>query len=193
MGHWRIDLKDVELDTIAHRRTWDAIDTILGGSSGQIAVPAWALDTAPYASGAEESDILVSHSDGTPFSDGSLYEQSPISIVSSGTTVIGATEISMTIINGFADLSGVRFSYNHALYKTGQVTSISGDTWTVRVSPSIRAQIPTGSDLEFHRPTCLCNLLEDTGMRRAANSQRFERRTVSFVEDTKYWSDMAAS
>lgn len=191
LGHWRIDLVGIPMFGTDKLRTWDAIDTYLGGSSGRIAVPAFAMDSAPYASGTEEDGISLSHSTGAPFSTGAEYLISPISVIAVGVTAIGATVMSMRIIEGAADLSGVRFSYQHALYKTGQVLSVAGDVWTVRVSPSVRQLIPAGADLQFHRPTCICNLAEDDGMQRSINADRFERASVSFVEDTKYWADLA--
>lgn len=192
LGHWRIDIMGIPMHGAAKRRTWDAIDSYLGGASGRIAVPAWAMDSAPYASGKEEPLIEVPHSDGSTFSDGSMYQQNAISVVTVGVTAIGATVMSMRLIAGAADLSGVRFSYNHALYKTGQVVSVEADIWTVRITPSIRELIPAGADLEFDRPTCVCNLLEDDGMQRSMNADRFERASVSFVEDTSYWNQLAA-
>jgi len=149
------------------------------------------MDSAPYASGKEEPLIEVPHSDGSSFSDGSQYQQNAISVVSVGVTAIGATVMSMRLINGAADLSGVRFSYNHALYQTGQVVSVEDDIWTVRITPSVRELIPAGADLEFDRPTCVCNLMEDAGMQRSMNADRFERASVSFVEDTFYWNQVA--
>lgn len=192
LGHWRIDLNNVALVSAAQKRAWDAISVYLSGSSGRIAVPVWARDTAPYASGQMEDDILVPHSDGSTFSDGSMYMQSPISVVSVGTTAIGATVMSMRVIAGAQDLSGARFSYQHAAYKIGQVLDVAGDIWTVRITPSVAALIPTGADLEFHRPTCVCNLDKDTGMRRGMRADRVEFYSVSFVEDTRYWNDLAA-
>lgn len=190
LGHWKIDLMNIPLVTTAQKRTWDAIDTYLGGTSGRIAVPAWAMDSAPYASGMEEPGVTVPHSTGATFSTGVGYAVSPITVISVGTTAIGATVMSMRIIEGAADLSGVRFSYNHALYKTGQVVDVVGDVWTVRITPSIRQLIPAGADLNFHRPTCVCNLVEDTGMQRSINANRIEFVNLSFVEDAKYWADL---
>jgi hypothetical protein len=191
LGYWRVDIVGVPLHDKHERRAWDAIGAILGGSSGRIAVPAWSMDSAPYASGREEPLISVPHSDGSTFSDGSQYQQSAISVVSVGVTAIGATLMSMRLINGAPDLAGVRFSYNHALYQTGQVVSVEDDIWTVRISPSVRELIPDGADLEFDRPTCVCNLLEDNAFQRPINADRFSRESVSFVEDTWYWNQVA--
>lgn len=191
LGYWRVDIIGVPVDGPEKRRTWDAIGAILSGTSGRIAVPAWAMDSAPYASGREEPLISVSHSDGSTFSDGSQYQQNAISVVSVGVTAIGATVMSMRLIKGAPDLAGVRFSYNHALYRTGQVVSVEDDIWTVRISPSVRELIPAGSDLEFDRPTCVCNLMQDDAFQRPMNADRFSRESVSFVEDTWYWNQVA--
>lgn len=191
LGHHTIDLLDIPLHTVAQRRAFDAIGSALGGSSGLIAVPAWAIDSAPYASGQTEPLIDVPHDDGATFSDGTRYRQGAISVISQGVTPIGATVMSMRLINGDEDLSGVRFSYRHALYTTGQAISIEGDVWTVRVAPSIAELIPSESDLEFDRPTCICNLAEDNGLQRAVNSARFDQVSVSFVENTDYWYKLA--
>jgi len=191
LGHWRIDIAGIPMHGAAKLRTWDAISAYFGGASGRIAVHAWAMDKAPYVSGKEEPLVDVWHSDDSPFSDETPYQQNAISVVSVGATPIGATVMSMRLINGAADLSGVRFSYDHALYETGQVVSVEDDIWTVRITPSVRELIPSGADLEFDRPTCVCNLLEDDGMQRSMTAERFERVSVSFIEDTDYWNRLA--
>ena len=106
-------------------------------------------------------------------------------------TGIGATVIKLRIINADANLVGVRFSYNHALYETGPVISVDGDIWEVPISPTVREVIPHGADLEFDRPTCLCRLTEDRGMDGGINPDHFEQRSVSFVEANDYWNDLA--
>lgn len=191
LGWWTIDLTDISLRFPEQRRCFDAIGVYLGGRSGLIAVPAWSIDTAPYASGCYEERTEVPHSDGSPFSDGSLYVQDAISVVTVGATAIGATVIKLKIINAAQDLSGVRFSYRHALYQTGRVEEVDGDTWTVRISPSVRAAIPDGADLNFDRPTCLCRLVDDAGMSREMNGVQVGTATVSFVEATDYWGRLA--
>ncbi|MCK8780565.1 hypothetical protein M0654_11265 [Rhizobium sp. NTR19] len=192
LGHWRVDLMGVPMTGVDRRRAWDAIATYLGGTSGRIAVPTWAMDSAPYASGNEEPLVDVPHDDDSLFDDGMPYEQGAIAIRSVGVTGIAATQISMRVIAGAVDLAGVRFSYQHALYQTGRVLSLEGDIVTVQVSPAVRAVIPADADLEFDRPTCVCNLLDDVGMQRSMNADRFERANVSFVEDTQYWAELAA-
>lgn len=192
LGFWTIDLVGVPVHSADQRRTWNAIRRHLSGSAGVIVVPAWSLDTAPYASGEFEAATVLPHDDDTLFDDDTGYEQSAISVVSDGVTPLGATTIRLRIINADTNLVGVRFSYEHALYETGPAIEINGDIWTVSISPAVRALIPSGADLEFDRPTCVCRLADDRGMDGGVDAVPFERRSVSFVEATDYWASLVA-
>ncbi|OHV85958.1 hypothetical protein [Ensifer sp. LCM 4579] len=192
LGFWSIDLLDIAVYSSDQRRTWEAIAQHLSGSAGLVAVPAWSQDLQPYVSGVEEPVETVPHDDDTPFDDDSEYEQGAISIVTDGTTPLGATTIRLRIINAAANLVGVRFSYEHALYKTGPVIAVDGDIWTVPISPAVRVLIPAGADLEFDRPTCLCHLADDRGMDGGVDTIKLERRSVSFVEATDYWASLVS-
>lgn len=191
LGFWSIELSDIPVNDPAQRRTWLAIRNALGGRAGLIAVPAWSQDVSPYASGEFEPVARVPHSDGTSFSDGSRYRQGAIAVQSVGVTAIGATVIRLRIIKADANLVGVRFSYEHALYETGPVIDIDGDIWTVPISPTVRAVIPDGADLEFDDPTCLCHLATDDQMGAGVDPVPFERRSVSFLEANDYWNKLA--
>jgi hypothetical protein len=190
-GFWSIELSDVPVASVAQRRTWLAIRAALSGKAGLIAVPAWSQDVAPYVSGSFEKTSLLPHSDGTGFSDGTMYRQGAIAVQTVGNTPIGATVIKMRIINAEANLVGVRFSYQHALYETGPAIEVDGDVWTVPVSTTVRAAIPDGADLEFDDPTCLCHLASDDQMSALVDPVPFERRSVSFVEANDYWNQLA--
>lgn len=191
LGFWSIELSDIPVNDPAQRRTWLAIRNALGGRAGLIAVPAWSQDVAPYASGGFEPLAFVSHDDDTPFSDDTLYSQGAIAVQSVGVTPIGATVIQLRIIQAEANLVGVRFSYQHGLYETGPVIDIDGDIWTVPISPTVRAPIPDGADLEFDRPTCLCHLASDDQMGAGVDPVPFERRSVAFLEANDYWNKLA--
>lgn len=191
-GFWQIAYVDVVLHDKAQRRAWNAIRTGLNGRSGLLVVPVWSFDTAPYASGAVEADVHAPHSDGTSFSDGTLYQQGTISVRCADETPIGATKIRLRSLAAEADLAGVRFSYGHALYETGPALSISGSIWEVSIFPAVRATIPADADLEFNLPTCLVHLEDDRGMDVSLNAVQITERSVSFVEATDYWSDLAA-
>lgn len=191
-GFWNIALNGVLLHNTAQRRTWNAIRTGLGGGAGLIVVPVWSWDTAPYPSGAIEPDVLVPHSDDTSFSDGTFYRQGTISVRCIDETPIGVSKIRLQALDAENDLSGIRFSYNHALYETGPAISINGGIWELAIFPAVRAPIPAGADLELNKPTCLVRLQDDRGMDVSMNPSAVSEHSVIFDEATDYWSDLAA-
>lgn len=190
-GHWEITLDGVPVRGTAAARTLDTIAAHCGGRAGYVAVPAWSFDTAPYASGRFEAPAIVDHDDGTGFSDGTGYLQSAIAVTSAGAGAIGATRLTLRSVKSADDLVGVRFSHNHALYRTGRLIDLDGDDWTVAIEPPLRADIPAGSDLEFDRPTCLCRLATDTALARGTVWRGNDELSISFVEATEYWNDLA--
>jgi hypothetical protein len=194
LGHWEIDYGSIVMQNRYRDqwRTWQAIRSALGGRSGLIAVRVPSGLSAPYVSGHFEKVNETTHDDDTFFDDDTDYQQGAISVVTAEIAPIGATEIKLRIVNATADLVGVRFSFNHALYETGPVTSVDGDVWTVSISPSVRELIPLGSTLEFDQPTCLCHLAEDRGMDVTQDAiGKNASPSVSFVEATEYWNQLA--
>jgi hypothetical protein len=192
-GYWTVDYTGVVIQNRYRNqwKVWQAIRQKLGGRSGLIAVRVPSSLTAPYVSGHFEPTADLPHDDDTLFDDDTAYEQNAISVVSVGVTPLAATSIKMRIINAEADLTGVRFSYNHALYETGPAIEIDGDTWTVPISPSVRELIPDGADLEFDRPTCLCHLADDRGMDISQDAiTKGVKPNVSFIEATDYWNSL---
>lgn len=194
LGYWAIDYSNVVMRPRqqAEWRTWNAIRSKLGGRSGLVAVGASSSRTTPYASGAFEPSAVLPHDDDTFFSDDTGYLQGAVSIVAESAVGIGATIIKLRVIAGGKDLIGSRFSYQHAMYETASVLDIDGDAWTVQISPSIRAPIPAGADLEFDEPTCLCRLADDRAMDITEDrTSRVSYPSVSFVEATDYWNKLA--
>ncbi|MGZ2455456.1 hypothetical protein [Rhizobium anhuiense] len=191
LGYWSIEYHDVPLYGADRMRTFEAIKDILSGSSGRIAIPIYASDRAPFVDGIVVAPVVLPHDDDAYLDDDTGYLQGAISIVSEGVTPIGATTMQLRIIEGDPSLSGTLFSFNHALYRIGQVLAVEGDVRTVRISPTVRELIPDGSSLEFDRPTCLCNLVDDRGMDNGSNMTGQESVSVSFYEDTNYWNMLA--
>ena len=196
LGYWAIEYSNIVLQSRNRNewRAWSGIRQALGGKAGLIAVPVRSSLSAPYASGNFEPTADVLHDDDTLFDDDTAYVQNAVSIKSEGVTPVGATSISLRIINAAADITGVRFSYEHALYETGPVIDIDGDVWTVPISPTVRALIPAGSDLEFDRPTCLCHLADDRGMDITQDAvSKGASPSIAFLEATDYWAALAES
>jgi hypothetical protein len=194
LGYWAIDYASIAIQNRYRDqwKAWHAIRQKLGGRSGLVAVRVPSALSAPYASSRFEQLVDLPHSDGTLFDDNTPYEQSAISVVTDGNTPIGSTMIRLRIIKASPDLVGVRFSFNHALYETGPALEVDGDVWTVSISPSVRELIPSGVDLEFDRPTCLCHIAEDRGMDvQQDNIGKNANPSLSFIEAIDYWNQLA--
>lgn len=192
-GWWSIAYRGVTLAGPARRRLWNAMAADLSGMAAPIVVPVWSLDSAPWPAGTVNGRLLVPHSDGSTFGDGSQYAQSPIGVTVVDALAIGATQATLRIGYGINELSGVLFSYGHALYKTGLPVAIDGDDWTVRLTPAVRAPIPAGAELEFGLPTCLVRLASDREMDVMSSVGKVDKRDVAFVEAADYWSDLASA
>lgn len=190
-GFWRITLNDVSVRSAAMRRTWNAIRTQLGGKAGLIAVPVWSFDSAPYASRQRERRIYTAHDDDTTFDDGSEYIQGSINIEMASYAPLGATVVSLRLINASC-AAGIRFSYQHAAYETGPIISHPNETtFQVSVFPAIRQAIPAGAQLECDNPTCLAHLADDRGMDLMLSNTEIDTTTVEFVEAVDFWNDLA--
>lgn len=192
-GYWKIDYKAVALADAARRRLWNSIRVGAGGMAGLLAVPVWSHDSAPWPAGAADGRFLVSHSDGSSFSDGSRYAQPAFSVQMAVAAAIGDTSVTLRAVWNIDELAGIRFSYNHALYETGLPTLIDGDEWTLPVFPAIRAVIPLDAEVEVGLPTCLVHLASDRAMDVMLTAGAFDKVDVGFVEAAEYWSDLAAA
>jgi hypothetical protein len=191
-GFWRASMTNVWLYSMEQRRTWDAIDAALNGTAGLIAVPGWAFETAPHVTDEVPSLVETTHDDDTLFDDDTPYVQGAILMEMATFAPLSATTVTIRIVAGAPDPSGIRFGYQYALYKTGRVIEqVSEDTWRVEITPSIRAPIPADAILEADEPMVLCHLANDTGMNRDITAPRMANPSVEFVEAVDYWSDLA--
>jgi hypothetical protein len=190
-GFWRISLNDVSVRSPDMRRTWNAIRTQLGGKVGLVVVPVWSFDSAPYASGHRESSILSSFDDGSTFDDGSEFYQGAIDIEMANYAPLGSTIVTLRQISA-SGVSGIRFSYQHALYETGPIIAQPSETtFQVSVFPAIRQAIPAAASLECDNPTCLAHLADDRGMDLMLSNTEIDNASVEFVEAVDYWNDRA--
>ncbi|MCX5513417.1 hypothetical protein C3941_23805 [Kaistia algarum] len=190
-GYWAIALQQIALYDPATRRAWNALRSTLVGRAGFLVVPVYSRDTSPWVDDDGPAQSLVPHDDGTPLDDGALYASPKLQISMETLATIGATIVTLRRIEASPDLSGIRFSYNHALYETGNALTIDGDLWRVSVFPAIRATIPAGAILECDNPTCLVHLASDREMDGGLTRAGADKVAVNCVEAVDYWSDLA--
>jgi hypothetical protein len=198
-GYWKAS-GEVMVNGMEARRTFNAIRVALAGAAGLVVVPRPACRIAPYPliDGVRTStQILVPFSDETTFDDGTEFsQQGGISVQMYADAPIGATSVLLQLFAGEANLVGVPFSYNHALYETGPYTALypTAKIWAVPIFPAIRAPIPAGAALEFHQPDCLMHLATDEEMSDSDWSvSPVSFVSLNFIEATDYWNDLAVA
>lgn len=170
-------------------RTWNALRVAIGGMSGLVAVPV--CSTELWAGMGLEFGAKVPHDDDTPFDDETFYDQGAVQLEMASYAPLGSSVVTLRLID-LPDPSGVRFSYQHAMYETGRVLEQpTTQTYRVEVFPAIRAPIPADAILETEKPTVLCRLASDGEMDIDLGIYRIPRPSVNFIEATDYWNDLA--
>lgn len=181
-GRWRIAMKGVHLKTKEQIRCWRALEARAEGQLGQIIVEIADIDRPPeplYIEGP------ITHSDGTTFSDGSWYVDTPHAAELAASVAVGATQMQITVIFGDLPEPGQLFSIGVRLYKIMETLATDGTTVTVKVWPPARDIANATDKVEFSRPKLLCRLASDDEMAMAPlDYGRWGAADVNFIEDT---------
>ncbi|HEY1630794.1 MAG TPA: hypothetical protein VGF56_05730 [Rhizomicrobium sp.] len=161
-GGWWTAQCDIKLLTsTAEIRMWRALAVRLGSGAVPIVVPV--IDVAqPWPAGFTGA-ALVPHSDGSPFSDGSLYETGIISYAVTGDASLRATSMQVTRSMGSAIKGGEFFTltgptYGDRLYLIGAVTDVDGDLFSISFLPPLREDYADGTFADFQKPRCTMKL-----------------------------------
>lgn len=178
-------------EQFAQRRVWNAIRTALGGTAGLVVVPVCASHVWAADGFKDFAPSITTHDDDTTFDDDTGYSQGLIDIQMASYAPLGATIVTLRLIHA-PTASGIRFTYQHAMYETGRILAQpSENTFQVEIFPAIRMPIPSNAQLEADRPTVLCHLASDTEMDIEFPAANMPRPSVSFVEAVDYWNSLA--
>jgi hypothetical protein len=192
VGWWSIKFNALPLTDGASRRLYNAIRTSAKGRSGIIRLPVWSHDSAEWPEGAYGGLYRTPHSDGSLFSDDSMYTQPALKIILHEALAIGDVVAKLRVTElGPTEMTGIRWSYNSALYENGLPMDIDGLVWTVPIFPAVRAAIPAEAELEVSLPTCLVHLATDREMDGIFSAGHFDTVNLEFVEAHDYWSNLA--
>lgn len=156
---------------------WRAMAASLEGRANMLRVPLF--DLWFRASDAQIAAGLVSHSDGTSFSDGSLYLTNDLS----GVTVTGV-QGQRTITVDFGDYGqllqgGLYFGIDDHPY-IAQAVFWTGNVATIRCSPTLRTDY-TASPLKL-KPTMIGRLTSDDGAELELIRARYGAPTIELEE-----------
>lgn len=175
-GVWRITFEGVPLNTPERIKAWRAIEAQAEGRANPLIVPTY--DRPALTPDAIEN-WLTTHSDGTPFSDGSRYYSSGQEIRVGANAVVGAVQLTVNKVQGGLIDAGQHFSIKGRLYRVKYLISQA----TVRIWPPLREAIAEGDLMEFDRPSCKVKLASDGAMNAPLTISRFGVGNVSFNED----------
>ncbi len=175
---------------LKHEETWNAIRVALQGRSGLVVVPAYHAGSRLQKL-AKSQRCFAGYSDGSTFSDGSSYKGQPALLRMDEPAQIGSTVLKLCTLKKGLNLSGIKFSYFHALYETGPLIKQSGNVVQIPVFPAVRAHIPAGAVLNVSEPTCLMHLASDNEMDLAQGFSPTTKTTLNFVEAVDFWDEVA--
>ncbi|MEH6676126.1 hypothetical protein [Phenylobacterium sp.] len=138
-----------------------AIEAQLDGGATSIIIPAFERPFAPYPNG--YSSHLVPHSDGTPFSDDTLYEGGLIDVTLAEAAALRATSLPLTVTAAASLEGGERFSIVHPvlgkrLYTVASVGEAVDGVQAITCRPPLREAATAGTELDFDKPGCVMRL-----------------------------------
>ncbi len=182
-GYWKIDLGNVNVWDAESLRAWRRIEGLLDGRANTIDIPL--IDnTRAWGVGPD----YVPHSDGTPFSDETLYANEPDATLGAAAGLRATTLVIAKAVPFWLN-GGETLSLEHAepfgnrWYRVKQVTAQDDETVTVTITPPLRAPIASGARVELAEPCCRMRLAEPEGMAAEFAQGWFGQPSVSFVED----------
>lgn len=125
--------------------------------------------------------VTVPHSDGSSFSDETLYQQQDGEAVTTADAPLRATSLAIQAVSFARALQGGEwFSIDHPTmrHRCYRVGTIQGGTITFR--PPLREAVPAGATLNFGDP--LCTMRVDGAMRSPSTFGYAEAPSLRFVE-----------
>jgi hypothetical protein len=153
-GLWTCWMNDIALETRAQIKAARALEAILDAGATNIIVPAFEWAFSPE---------LVTHSDSSPFSDGSWYSSSPVEAELTAIAALRATVLSASFAGGVPLEAGERFSIVHPtrnkrLYTVARVLEADGDDYSIEIRPPLREAVTASTELDFSNPGCVMRL-----------------------------------
>jgi len=179
-GRVALEMSDFDLDEPEVAIAWDAIDAYMDGGVQPMIVP---LCDARHQPAYYFDD--VPHSDGTPFSDETLYQTPGTDVTLAADGALRATilTIDITLLNGHP--MGW-FAIDHPTwrwrsYKVAEILDQTETTATISVRPPLREAAAAGTVLDFQNPRCTMHIVGD--MRAPRNMGYADGQALRFVED----------
>lgn len=180
-GRWFADLGDADLYSRDRVMLWRAFKSAIRYGAIPFVFPVCDIRHQP-----SNGPASVSHSDGSSFSDDSLYDSEDCTAELSAGAALRATQITLTMLLGKPLIGGERFTIDHPTmrhrcYQIGLVLAQTATTATVQFHPPLREAADAGAPVDFNSPRCVVKL--DGAMPAPLSGPRWASGSVRFVED----------
>lgn len=182
-------LSEIAIRTREAQMAWLALEAALDNGATPIVVSRCSMRTSPLLRSGHGG---VPHSDGTPFSDDTLYAGATVASVTTQPAAFRATSLSFTLLGGRPLIGGEHFSINHPtagwrIYRVFRIVSLApvagGFSYSVQFRCPLREAVDAGVTIEWDLPRCLMRLADPDGMALDEELLKFASPSVSFVED----------
>ncbi|KQX18427.1 MULTISPECIES: hypothetical protein [unclassified Sphingomonas] len=178
-GSWSADLGSADLYTRDRVMLWRAFKSALHGGIDPFVFPACDARHQPRA-----PSVLVPHSDGSPFSDATLYSGADGALTAGA--ALRATQIAISHSLAEPLIGGERFTIVHATmkdrcYQIGRILAQDSTSATIQFHPPLREATEADTSIDFTNPRCVMHL--DGAMRAPLAGPRWATGSVRFVED----------
>lgn len=196
-GAWTCSMTDVSLsgngDAVGKARQklstllWRAVRQLADGGASELVVPRNDALFRPWPEGVSTAPVLLTHSDGTTFSDGSSYYQPTIAILADADADLRAVSLDIEILYAGDLVGGESFSILHGtmgwrLYEIRTVVYSDDTHATITFRPPLRQEVVAGDALEFDRPRCTMRLASPNSMDLWVQPWTFNSASVDFIE-----------
>lgn len=181
-GRVFVEMDDFYLDEPQTALAWSAISALMDGGLRPMIVPICDAVHQPT-----NGFVYVPHSDGTSFSDETLYEQGTSVVHLAEDAILRAATLQLDITAlGRALLGGEWLSIDHGTwrwraYKIAEIIAQDGVSATITIRPTLREATLAGAIVDFDNPRCVMRL--DGEMRAPRNMGYAEGKPLRFVED----------
>lgn len=156
-GAWQATLQSIQIVTTEAALAWEALMLRLHLGDTKLVVPRCAgrvkaAFTTPLG--------FVTHSDDTPFSDGTPYASALLEGTLGGGVALRATTATIVLEPNYELIGGESFTmtgtkYGERLYGVASVISQADGVAVVRFGPPAREAYPSGTVVDFNDPRCV--------------------------------------
>lgn len=180
-GHWFVEISDPYLDEPPVAKAWRALSGYLDSGATPIILSLCDARHQPT-----NGFLSVPHSDGSPFSDDTEYQQADSEVTVAADAGLRATTLNVAIaLLPEPLLGGERFSIDHPFmrdrpYEIIEILAQDEESATLRFRPPLREAVTSGTNLNFADPRCVVRL--DGAMRSPTTLGFMESPGARFVE-----------